>query len=110
MGQMRSSFLLSTVLAVAVGACSSDALQAGLERYNGDPVSELVARLGPASSEPPASGGPLYIWATGPSLTGSDTTCALRVNVDDEQRITAADWAGNYGACRYLSQRLQGQY
>jgi hypothetical protein len=107
---MRSSFLLSTVLAVAVGACSSDALQAGLERYKGDPVSELVARLGPASSEPSASGGPLYVWATGPSLTGSNTTCALRVSVDDEQRITAADWAGNYGACRYLSQRLQGQY
>jgi hypothetical protein len=107
---MRSRFLLSAALAASVGACSTDALQAGLERYKGDPVSELVARLGPASSEPSASGSPLYVWATGPSLTGSGTTCALRVHVDERQRITAGDWAGNYGACRYLSQRLQGQH
>jgi hypothetical protein len=107
---MRSSFVLSAALVVSVGACSSDVLQAGLERYKGDPVSELVARLGPASSEPPASGGPLYVWATGTSLTGSASTCALRAHVDDQQRITAGDWAGNYGACRYLSQRLQGQH
>ncbi len=107
---MRSSFLLSAVLAVAVGACSSDALQAGLERYQGDHVSELVARLGPASSEPSATSGPVYVWATGSSLMGSASTCALRVHVDGDQRVVAGDWTGNYGACRHLSQRLQGQY
>jgi hypothetical protein len=108
---MHPRFLLLAALAVSTGACaSSDALQAGMERYKNEPVSELVARLGPASDTSPSPEGPIWTWATGDSLTGSSLSCALRVRVDDAQRIVAADWAGNYGACRYVSQRLQGQH
>lgn len=108
---MHPRFLLLAALAVSTGACaSSDALQAGMERYKNEPVSGLVARLGPASDTSPSPEGPIWTWATGDSLTGSSLSCALRVRVDDAQRIVAADWAGNYGACRYVSQRLQGQH
>ena len=108
---MHPRFLLLAALAVSTSACaSSDALQAGMERYKNEPVSELVARLGPASETSSTSEGPIWTWATGDSLTGSALSCALRVRVDDAQRIVAADWAGNYGACRYVSQRLQGQH
>jgi hypothetical protein len=108
---MQSKFLLLTALAVSTGACASaDELQAGMERYRNEPVNELVARLGPPSGTPSESDGPIWVWSTGDSLTGSALNCALRVRVDDNQRIAAADWQGNYGACRNLSQRLQGQY
>jgi hypothetical protein len=108
---MQSRFLLLAALALSTGACaSSNELQASLERYKGDPVSELVPRLGPPSGTSSGTEGPAYVWATGSSLTGSSSSCALGIYVDGDQRITAGEWAGNYGACRYLSQRLQGQY
>jgi hypothetical protein len=108
---MHPRFLLLAALAVSTSACaSSDELQAGMERYKNEPVNELVARLGPASSTAPDADGPLWVWSTGDSLTGSALNCALRVRVGDDQRVIAADWSGNYGACRYVSQRLQGQH
>ena len=108
---MKTKFLLLSVLAVSAGACThSDELQGSTERYRNEPVNELVARLGPASNMSSTPDGSLWVWSTGESLTGSSLSCALRVRVADDQRVTATEWAGNAGACQRLSQQLQGQY
>jgi hypothetical protein len=108
---MRWRFLLPAAFAALTAACSSRGeLQAGLERYRGEPVNELVARLGPASDTSSSAAGAAYVWSTGASLTGSSLSCALRVQVDGSRRITGSEWLGNYGSCRALSLRLQGQY
>ena len=107
---MQSRFLLLGVLALSASACASpDELQAGVERYQNEPVNELVARLGAANGTSSTPDGPVWVWATGESLTGSSLSCALRVRLTNDQRVAGADWMGNYGACRNLSQRLQGQ-
>jgi hypothetical protein len=96
--------------AVALSACQpSEEMRTGFARYQGEPVSELVARLGPATGEQTIQGDHAYVWSTNGSLETSRSACALRVKVDADQRITAGNWDGNYGACNNVAQKLLGE-
>jgi hypothetical protein len=104
----RPLCLLITLAGAMAGlsACAYTEPQAGFERYKGDPVSELVPRLGPPSGEQDVAGRHTYVWSTNGALEASHLNCALRVYVDSNQRIEDGIWEGNPGTCQYYAQKM----
>jgi hypothetical protein len=108
--RMLGLIVTFSVGAMALCACEpSEEMRTSFARYQGEPVSELVARLGPATGEQTIQGEHAYVWSTSGALDTSRTACALRVKVDADQRITAGNWDGNYGACNNVAQKLLGE-
>jgi hypothetical protein len=132
--KMQSS-LLSVVLVVVLVGASGAAVAAPPEdvaALKGQPVQQIVARLGPPDSEQKAGSATTYVWTvktrvetptrttTTDLSTGRPNTydtmamrpqeesCSLSVVTDGAGTITDADRQGPYPACAALARKLAG--
>jgi hypothetical protein len=126
--------LRSLLLAWAVVACAPiETIEAKVSRLKGQPVQDVVQRLGDADSRTPAADGTEWVWkvrvrvphapimettatyatgfrSTGQTMGYSDValpeTCTLRASADGAGIISAAAAAGGNAACQVVVQKL----
>jgi len=126
---------LLVLVMLLVGACAFDTMNAELPKYVGQPVNDLVARLGYPSGEQTIMGHKVYTWRTDMDyvsttpVTSTSTgyvnykpvtltstsyvstpmhlACTIRAVVNSDDRISSVDYEGNNGACLRYSSRLK---
>lgn len=130
---MKRLTLMATLL-VALAGCAT-ALNDQLAAYQGQPIQNLVAKLGFPNSEQTIMRRKVYTWSNGGTYSSSEPvtttttgyigtrpvsatstsyissadylSCTIRIVVDENDRIMRWQWSGNNGPCLQYSSRLK---
>lgn len=106
---MRCLWLMA-LLPLAGCTWSYGVLNEELPKYNGKPVSALIAKLGYPDAEQTVMGHKVYLWSNGGIGTASEPigdSCRLRAMVNAAEVVTWLDYMGNDYGCRPYSRRLE---
>jgi hypothetical protein len=102
-------FYLATTISLAASACAVDVKDA-MKNLEGQPLSALVAKLGPPLDERTISGKTVFTWGTPyPTFPGQfkdGEQCQIRATMNGD-RIALLDYEGDEKLCARYTARLR---
>ena len=102
-------FYLATTISLAVSACAVDVKDA-MKNLEGQPLSALVAKLGPPLDERTISGKTVFMWGTpDPTFPGElkeGGRCQIRATMNGD-RIAKLEYQGDEKLCTRYTARLR---
>jgi hypothetical protein len=101
---------LAVTSCFSISACAGD-VKDGMKRLEGQPLSALVAKLGPPLDERTISGKTVFIWGTPePAFPGQfkeGERCQIKATMSGD-RIASLEYQGNEKLCERYTARLRG--
>lgn len=101
---MKIAPALAAVLLLS--GCVAAGIGESMKKFNGRPVSELVAKLGFPTEERVIAGHKVYIWSTSNFVEGTNYQCRIRAILDERDNIVQWDRDGNEGGCSNFLNKL----
>ena len=102
-------FCLATTICLAACASTVD-IKTAMKRFEGQPLSAVVAKLGPPLDERTVAGKTVFIWGTPePTFPGQykqEDRCQIRATMKDD-RIASLEYQGAEKLCTKYTARLR---
>ena len=99
-------FAVVATVGISVASCAGT-IKEGMVRFEGQPLSAVVAKIGEPIDERTNSGRRVYIWGTlGTVNRGEKGKCQITATMDGDV-VTSFDYQGDELLCRRYAARLR---